>query len=114
MVPLPFSRADAVDPEEAFFAALASCHMLWFLDLARQAEFIVDSYRDQARGEMRKTDNGGFWIQPVHLYPQTSWPGDAPNPIKVSDLHHLANDNCFSLIRPNPRLSPIWGRADPA
>ena len=62
VVPLPFSRAYAVDPEEAFVGTLASCHMLWFLD--------------QARGEMRKTDDGGFWIQAVHL-------------------HHLANDNCF-------------------
>ena len=95
VVPLPFSRAYAVDPEEAFVGTLASCHMLWFLDLARQATFIADSYRDQARGEMRKTDDGRFWIQAVHLHPQTSWQGDAPDPIKLSDLHHLANDNCF-------------------
>ena len=95
VVPLLFSRADAVDPEEAFVAALASCHMLWFLDLARRAGFIVESYRDQARGEMRKTDDGGFWIQAVHLYPQTSWQGDAPDPVKLSDLHHLARGSCF-------------------
>lgn len=34
VVPLPMSRADAVDPEEAFVASLSSCHMLWFLSLA--------------------------------------------------------------------------------
>jgi organic hydroperoxide reductase OsmC/OhrA len=78
VVPLPFSRANAVEPEETFVAAR---HMLWFLDLARRAGFIVDSYRDQALGEMRKTDDG--------------WFGDAPDPINLSDLHHLAHDSCF-------------------
>ena len=34
VVPLPWSDAEAVDPEEAFVAALSSCHMLWFLDIA--------------------------------------------------------------------------------
>ena len=81
VVPLPFSRANAVEPEETFVAALASCHMLWFLDLARRAGFIVDSYRDQALGEMPKTNDG--------------WFGDAPDPINLSDLHHLAHDSCF-------------------
>ena len=31
-VKLPFSRADAVDPEEALVAAVASCHLLFFLE----------------------------------------------------------------------------------
>ena len=39
IVPVPFSRDDALDPESAFTAALSSCHMLWFLDLAAQAGF---------------------------------------------------------------------------
>ena len=34
IVPLPMSDGAAVDPEEAFVAALASCHMLFFLSLA--------------------------------------------------------------------------------
>ena len=34
VVPVPLSVAAAVDPEEAFVASLASCHMLWFLSLA--------------------------------------------------------------------------------
>ncbi len=29
IVPIPMSDASAVDPEEAFVAALSSCHMLW-------------------------------------------------------------------------------------
>src|SRR5262249_43230624 len=42
VVPLPMSDAAAVDPEEAFVAALASCHMLWFLDIASRAGYVVD------------------------------------------------------------------------
>jgi organic hydroperoxide reductase OsmC/OhrA len=33
VVPVPLSREDAVDPEEAFIASLSSCHMLFFLYL---------------------------------------------------------------------------------
>ena len=41
VVPLPMSDASAVDPEEAFVAALSSCHMLWFLSLAAKQRFCV-------------------------------------------------------------------------
>ena len=45
VVPLPMSDATAVDPEEAFVAALSSCHMLWFLDIASRAGFVVEPTR---------------------------------------------------------------------
>ena len=31
VVPLPYSVAEYVDPEEAYIAAVSSCHMLFFL-----------------------------------------------------------------------------------
>ena len=42
-VRLPFSAADAVDPEEALVAATSSCHMLFFLNFAQKAGFLIDS-----------------------------------------------------------------------
>ncbi len=42
-VPLPYSSADAVDPEEAFVASIASCHMLWFLSIAAKRGHRVDN-----------------------------------------------------------------------
>ena len=33
IVPLPYSVAANVDPEEAFVASLSSCHMLFFLSI---------------------------------------------------------------------------------
>src|SRR5215212_6651714 len=40
-VRLPYSREDAVDPEEGFVASIASCHMLFFLSFAAKAGFVV-------------------------------------------------------------------------
>ena len=50
VVPLPWSVAEHVDPEEAFVASLSSCHMLWFLSLAAAAGHCVERYVDQADG----------------------------------------------------------------
>src|SRR5215218_7303805 len=54
VVPAPWSDAAGVDPEEAFVASLSSCHMLFFLDFARRGGFVVDSYVDEAEGELAK------------------------------------------------------------
>ncbi|MDP3224264.1 MAG: OsmC family peroxiredoxin, partial [Rubrivivax sp.] len=58
VVPLPFSDASAVDPEESFVASLASCHMLWFLGLAAHQGFCVDRYVDDAVGVMARNAAG--------------------------------------------------------
>ena len=49
-VKVPYSAEDAVDPEEAFVASIASCHMLWFLSIAAGRGFVVDRYIDDAEG----------------------------------------------------------------
>ncbi len=92
-VPLPFADASAVDPEEAFVAAVSSCHMLWFLDLARQAGFEVESYTDEAKGHM--TGGQGAYISRVDLHPDVAWVGTAPSPEDLAALHHKAHENCF-------------------
>ena len=51
-VPLPYSIAAAVDPEEALVAAVSSCHMLFFLSFAAKQGFVVDRYWDEAIGAM--------------------------------------------------------------
>lgn len=92
-VPPPFSDAAAVDPEEAFVAAVASCHMLWFLDLARQAGLQAESYRDAAVGHMEGSPH--LWITRVDLHPETAWTGAVPEPGAVRELHHAAHERCF-------------------
>jgi organic hydroperoxide reductase OsmC/OhrA len=96
VVPLPMSVAEAVDPEEAFVASLSSCHMLTFLDLARRAGFVVDSYVDEAEGVMDRIDAGRFWISKVTLHPKIAFSGEKiPDEIDLSRLHHDAHEFCF-------------------
>jgi organic hydroperoxide reductase OsmC/OhrA len=96
IVPPPQSDPAAVDPEEAFVAAIASCHMLWFLALAARAGFVVDHYRDDAVGIMERIDSGKQAITRVTLRPDIGFSGDEqPSPDELQSLHHKAHENCF-------------------
>jgi organic hydroperoxide reductase OsmC/OhrA len=95
-VPLPLSREDAVDPEEAFVAAISSCHMLTFLSIAAKKRFVVDSYEDKALGIMTKNENGKLFVSKVTLDPAIEFSGDkVPTPEQIADMHHLAHKECF-------------------
>ena len=95
IVPLPFSVPENVDPEEAFVAAVASCHMLWFLDYARRGWFSAASYADDAVGQMRRAEGGGLWISTINLNISVAWNGDAPKPAEHQALHDQARAACF-------------------
>lgn len=96
IVPAPWSNPAGVDPEEAFIAAVSACHMLWFLHVACDAGFLVESYADPAEGLMTKNERGMLWISQIILRPQITWGGDKqPTPDEVTHLHHLAHDQCF-------------------
>src|SRR5437867_5376659 len=56
-VPAPYSNPACVDPEEAFVAAVSSCHMLTILFLAYKQGFQIDSYGDEAVGVMTKNEH---------------------------------------------------------
>jgi organic hydroperoxide reductase OsmC/OhrA len=96
VVPLPWSSEAAVDPEEAFVAAIASCHMLTFLFLAAKKGFALTAYRDAAVGVMTKGANGVPWVSKVTLRPELAWAGDRrPSAPELADLHHHAHEQCF-------------------
>ena len=95
VVPSRFTVEAAVDPEEALVAALASCHMLTFLDVARRAGFLVDSYDDSPVGIMEKNEAGKYWVSEVTLSPMIAFSGKAPEPADLERLHHAAHDDCF-------------------
>jgi organic hydroperoxide reductase OsmC/OhrA len=95
-VPLPYSDASAVDPEEMFVAALASCHMLWFLSLAARAGFTVERYLDDAVGTLTRRADGRVAVTAVTLRPQVAFGGARmPSPAEHEDLHHRAHDECY-------------------
>jgi organic hydroperoxide reductase OsmC/OhrA len=92
----PLSKVDAADPEELLAAALSNCHMLWFLDLARHAGFVIDRYRDEAKGQMGKDERGKIALTRVTLNPKVDWSGEKiPTPAEVAALHHEAHERCF-------------------
>lgn len=96
VVPLPFSDPAGVDPEEALVASLSSCHMLFFLDFARRAGFVVDSYDDDAEGAMETGPDGREWMARVTLRPRIVFSGDKrPRSAEVDALHHHAHEACY-------------------
>ena len=96
VVPAPWSSATAVDPEEAYVASVASCHMLTFLYVAAKAGFAIASYRDEAIGVMTKNERGVPWVSKITLAPMIGYTGDKqPNADELAKLHHAAHDQCF-------------------
>ena len=95
-VPLPMSDAAAVDPEEALVAAVSSCHMLFFLSLAAQRGFVVDSYDDPAIGEMDVDADGKMAMTLVRLRPVIAFSGATlPDAAAIASLHHAAHQRCY-------------------
>jgi organic hydroperoxide reductase OsmC/OhrA len=108
-VRVPMSVEAAVDPEEAFVAALSSCHMLWFLSLAAKRGFVVDQYRDEAFGVMGKNAEGKQAITLVTLRPHVTFSGDRqPTTNELDDLHHQAHEECFiaNSVKAEVRCEP--------
>jgi len=95
VVPAPWSNPAGVDPEEAFVASLASCHMLFFVDFARRAGFTIDDYLDEAEGVLEKRADGRMAMTRVTLRPRVTWAGDPPDEAAIADLHHRAHEACF-------------------
>ena len=96
IVPPPFSEAANVDPEEAFIAALSSCHMLFFLEIAAKSGFVIESYADRAVGRMAKNTEGKFAITQITLNPEVACAGDdLPDAAAIAEIHHQAHSKCF-------------------
>ena len=89
-------EAARVNPEEAFIAALSSCHMLTLLALAAKKKLSLDAYHDEAVGYLEKNAAGRLAITRVILRPRIQWSAG----VTVSDadldvLHHQAHEGCF-------------------
>ena len=89
-IPKTVPPKEGVDPEQAFVAALSSCHMLWFLHLACQRKWVVDRYVDEAVGVLDKT-----WISRVTLRPKVTFSTREPSADELHALHHAAHEKCY-------------------
>jgi organic hydroperoxide reductase OsmC/OhrA len=96
VVAVPYSNPAHVDPEEAFVAAVSSCHMLTYLYVACRQGFQVDSYHDDAVGRMTENEKGVPWVSSILLNPRIAYGGDKlPTPADERRLHHLAHEQCY-------------------
>lgn len=96
VVPAPWSNPACVDPEEAFVAAVSSCHMLTFLWLAGRKGFAVARYEDEAVGVMAKNERGVPWVSAITLNVRIAYTGaKTPAPEEEDVLHHQAHEQCF-------------------
>ncbi len=96
VVPLPMSSELAVDPEEAFIASLSSCHMLWFLSIAAEKNYIVESYEDHAEGILGKDQEGRLAMTQVTLKPRVVFSDKTtPSREQIEEIHHMAHEECY-------------------
>ncbi len=110
-VRVPLSDPTAVDPEEALVAATSSCHMLWFLSLAAEQGFVVDSYRDAAEAQLGPVGFGRQGILAIVLRPEVTFSGArTPDEGAVHALHEVAHERCYiaNSLRSEVRVEGSW------
>ena len=99
---------DRVDPEEAFVASLASCHMLTFLAIAARRRLVVEAYEDRAVGTLANNADGKLAVTEVILRPDVRF-RDAPSAEAVAKMHHQAHEHCFlaNSVVTEIRVEPV-------
>lgn len=92
----PSFRGDAArqNPEELLVAALAQCHMLWYLHLCTDAGVVLVSYRDRAVGQMHERADGPGAFTEVVLHPKVTITSRSDHSLAV-ELHARAHAMCF-------------------
>jgi organic hydroperoxide reductase OsmC/OhrA len=111
-VPVPLSKPDAVDPEEAVVAAASACHMLFFLAFAAKRGFTIDRYADHAVGLMTKNQRGKLYISRITLTPEIAFAGEVrPTAEDIAALHHRSHEECFiaNSLRAEIVISGVGG-----
>jgi len=89
-------KPEFVDPEEAFVASIASCHMLTFLAVAAMRKFTLDSYDDEASGVLERNNEGRLAITRVTLRPKIVFSGsNRPDADTIVRMHHESHEQCF-------------------
>jgi organic hydroperoxide reductase OsmC/OhrA len=109
-VPAPWSDPSGIDPEEAFVASIASCHMLWFLALAAAQGFTIDRYSDNPVGVMERNAEGRIAMTVVTLHPDVQFSGAArPDATQLKQLHVRAHEECYlaNSVRTEIRVEPV-------
>lgn len=94
------------NPEELLIGSLASCHMLWFLYLAKLAEITIISYEDEPQGILELSGSYGHFTE-ITLMPQIVILEED----KIEEARHLqekAHQKCYiaNSVNFNVKLNP--------
>jgi len=89
-------KKEFVNPEEAFAASLASCHMLTFLAIASMKKYTIEIYEDNAVAILEKSEKSRMAVTKLFLRPKIIFTGDnIPDEIIIHEMHHRAHKECF-------------------
>lgn len=89
-------KSELVNPEEAFAASLASCHLLTFLAIASMKKYTVATYEDNAVAILGKNEKLKMTVTTVYLRPKITFNGDnIPDKTIIDEMHHRAHLDCF-------------------
>ena len=89
-------KPEFVNPEEAFIASLASCHLLTFLAIASYKKFSIKSYEDHAVGTVGKNTDNKLAVLKVILRPVVEFTGSlVPSEDDIKKMHEKAHVECF-------------------
>lgn len=101
--PIYRGEASRYNPEELVVAAIAGCHMLWYLHLCADAGVIVVDYTDAANGTLTENDDGNGKFSEVTINPQVTITKESDANL-AQELHDKAHEFCFIA---NSMNSPV-------
>jgi len=89
-------KKELVNPEEAFAASLASCHMLTFLAIASMKKYTIEIYEDEAVAILEKNEKSRMAVTKLYLRPRITFTGNnVPDKTIINEMHHRAHTECF-------------------
>ncbi len=87
-------EASRYNPEELLIAAIAGCHMLWYLHLCADAGIIVVDYEDEGHGILTENADGNGKFSEVTIHPKVTISKNSNAEI-AKKLHDKAHEFCF-------------------
>ncbi len=89
-------KKEFVNPEEAFAASLASCHMLTFLAIASIKKYTIEIYEDTVVAILEKNEKSRMAVTKLYLRPKVNFKGDnIPDETIINEMHQRAHSECF-------------------
>jgi organic hydroperoxide reductase OsmC/OhrA len=92
--PIYRGEASRYNPEELLLAAIAGCHLLWYLHLCADAGIVVVNYTDAASGTLTENDDGNGKFSEVTINPQVTITQESDAEL-AKKLHDKAHEFCF-------------------